>query len=85
MELRDSEAFMEMLVFYRRMWVRYQVMDALYRNPHANQYKIIDWAEEVATEGLKPVFDALEQGRDVLDALREATKAVAPPVEPLSR
>jgi hypothetical protein len=82
MNLRDSEAFTEMLVLYRRMWIQCKVADAMIRNPHVNRESVFDWAEEVATEGLAPVFQALEEGKDILDALREATKAVAPPGQP---
>jgi hypothetical protein len=84
MELRDAEAFMEMLTLYQRMWVRYKVVDALYRNPHVNLNELTDWAEGVANEGLRPVFSALEEGQDVLDALRAATEEIAPPTEPLN-
>jgi hypothetical protein len=85
MEHRDAQAFMEMLTLYRRMWVRYKVVDALNRNPHVDLDELTEWTEGVANEGLGPLFSALEEGRDVLDALREAIKAVAPPDAPLNR
>jgi hypothetical protein len=85
MEHNDALAFMEMLVLYRRMWVRYKILDALHRNPHVDLDELTEWTESVADEGLKPVFAALEEGKDVLTALREATKKIAPPIEPLSR
>jgi hypothetical protein len=76
---------MEMLVLYRRMWIRYKILDALQHNPQTDLDELTDWTEKVADEGLKPVFDAIEAGKDVLDALRSATKEIAPPTEPLNR
>ncbi len=84
MEHNDSIAFTEMLVLYRRMWVRYKILDALSHNPDVDLDELTEWTEKVADEGLKPVFDALEEGKDVLDALRAATKEIAPPTEPLN-
>jgi len=83
MDQNDSLAFIELLVMYKRLWIANRVADALRRNPDSDRETVWMWVEGVATEGLEPVFQALESGQDVLSALREALKAVGPPDERL--
>jgi hypothetical protein len=71
MDHRDATAFTAILAAYKRLWINFRVQDAIRRNPHVNRETVLDWAEGVATEGLAPVFHALESGQDVLAATQE--------------
>jgi hypothetical protein len=79
MDLNDSRAFTDLLVAYKRAWITIQVRDAMQRNPASNRETVWDWAEQSASEGLEPVFQAVCDSSDVLTALRQALSTLALP------
>lgn len=78
MEHQDVLAFISLLSAYKRLWIKYRLLDAMSRNPTADREKVEDFLEEAATEGFEPVFEALRSEQGVQAALRAALEAFPP-------
>ena len=79
MNLNDSEAFTELLVAYKRAWITIQVREAMQQNPARNREIVWDRAEQSASQGLEPAFQAVRDASNVLTTLRQALGTLALP------
>lgn len=71
MNLNDSEAFTELLVAYKRAWITIKVREAMQQNPASNRETVWDRAEQSASQGLEPAFQAVRDAKDLLAATRQ--------------
>lgn len=78
MEQQEAMAFIHLLCAYKQLWTKCRVVETVNRNPSANRDTVEDFVQEAANEGFEPVFQALESGQDVQDALRAALEAIPP-------
>jgi hypothetical protein len=78
MESKEIDAFVELLMAYRRLWVNYETLKYMQNHPDANAKKVKDRFLASVEKALLPVTGALLAGTALEASLQAALRTLPP-------